>query len=440
MPAVPPLSAASHARSHPRSRQHRRSSRSLPHPDSRPGVGRRVVVPVYNEQSRAGAQHPSPPRLPERDVPLQLADRHRRQREHRRHACIAAALADELAARHAPAAGPQGPRPRAARGVVAQRRARRLLHGRRPVDRPARAAAAGRAAAVRPQRRRDRLAPGARRARRARPQARADLARVQHHLARDAARALHRCPMRLQGGHPRRSRATASADPRRRLVLRHRAARARPARAACGSTRCRSTGSTTPTRAWTSCARRSTDLKGVARLASRRRWRASPPSASSRPSPTPCSSSLLREAGSAPALANARGTRPHRRRPTRPPTGASPSASWAGTVCCATTPPARRSSRSRSALTAGALGVLHGLGAGASRAVELAVLVAASLVATVTRYVALKTLVFAGAKQPANGDTGVTLARALADPPGARPGRHEGPVPVPCRPDRRPVS
>jgi putative flippase GtrA len=50
-------------------------------------------------------------------------------------------------------------------------------------------------------------------------------------------------------------------------------------------------------------------------------------------------------------------------------------------------------------LTAGALGVLHGAAPGASRGVELAVLVAAGLVATVTRYVALKTWVFAGARR-----------------------------------------
>jgi glycosyltransferase involved in cell wall biosynthesis len=85
-------------------------------------------------------------------------------------------------------------------------------------------------------------------------------------------------------------------------------------------------------------------------------------------------------------------------------------------------------------LTAGALGVLHATAPDASRTVELAVLVIASLVATVTRYVALKTLVFARAKRPANGDTGVTLARALADPPVVRSGHFEGPVPVPCRP------
>jgi putative flippase GtrA len=50
-------------------------------------------------------------------------------------------------------------------------------------------------------------------------------------------------------------------------------------------------------------------------------------------------------------------------------------------------------------LTAGALGVLHGVAPGASHAVELAVLVAASLVATATRYVALKTWVFASTRR-----------------------------------------
>ncbi|WCB92150.1 GtrB-like O-antigen conversion [Baekduia alba] len=70
------------------------------------------------------------------------------------------------------------------------------------------------------------------------------------------------------------------------------------------------------------------------------------------------------------------------------------------------------------ALTAGALGVLHGVAPGASRTVELAVLVGASLVATVTRYVALKTWVFAGARRerrvvaaaPADDKPGIALA------------------------------
>ena len=46
-------------------------------------------------------------------------------------------------------------------------------------------------------------------------------------------------------------------------------------------------------------------------------------------------------------------------------------------------------------LTSGALGVLHGLSASPPRGLELAVLIAASTVATVTRYVALRTWVFA---------------------------------------------
>ncbi len=46
-------------------------------------------------------------------------------------------------------------------------------------------------------------------------------------------------------------------------------------------------------------------------------------------------------------------------------------------------------------LTSGALGVLHGLSAHPSRGLELAVLIVASTAATVTRYVALRTWVFA---------------------------------------------
>jgi glycosyltransferase involved in cell wall biosynthesis len=91
-------------------------------------------------------------------------------------------------------------------------------------------------------------------------------------------------------------------------------------------------------------------------------------------------------------------------------------------------------------LTAGGLGVLHAVAGqhpGPSRALELSVLIAASLAATVTRYVALKTWVFSRAKRPAQRHAGVTLAGALADSPGASSGRIQGPVPVPCRPARR---
>jgi glycosyltransferase involved in cell wall biosynthesis len=48
-------------------------------------------------------------------------------------------------------------------------------------------------------------------------------------------------------------------------------------------------------------------------------------------------------------------------------------------------------------LTSGALAVMHGLDANPSRPLELGVLIAASTAATVTRYVALRTWVFAGA-------------------------------------------
>jgi putative flippase GtrA len=51
-------------------------------------------------------------------------------------------------------------------------------------------------------------------------------------------------------------------------------------------------------------------------------------------------------------------------------------------------------------LTTAALGVLHGLDAHPARPVELIVLVAASLVATITRYVALKSWVFARRRAP----------------------------------------
>jgi putative flippase GtrA len=69
-------------------------------------------------------------------------------------------------------------------------------------------------------------------------------------------------------------------------------------------------------------------------------------------------------------------------------------------------------------LTTSALGVLHGIDASPSRAIELTVLVAASLVATVTRYLALKTWVFARRR---GHDASALRARRLgsaADPAG----------------------
>lgn len=59
------------------------------------------------------------------------------------------------------------------------------------------------------------------------------------------------------------------------------------------------------------------------------------------------------------------------------------------------------------ALTAGALAVLHGIDPTPARAVELAVLVAASTAATVTRYVALRSWVFARRRLPGNSQVSV---------------------------------
>jgi putative flippase GtrA len=68
-------------------------------------------------------------------------------------------------------------------------------------------------------------------------------------------------------------------------------------------------------------------------------------------------------------------------------------------------------------LTAGALGVLHGVAPHAGRHVELAVLVAAGFAATVTRYVALKAWVFAagsGAAGPGAAASRAAASRAAA--------------------------
>ncbi len=62
-------------------------------------------------------------------------------------------------------------------------------------------------------------------------------------------------------------------------------------------------------------------------------------------------------------------------------------------------------------LTSGALAVLHGLDSSPARWVELAVLIAASLAATVTRYVAFRTWVFARRHRPQ------TTQAAPAEPP-----------------------
>ena len=105
-----------------------------------------VVVPVYNEETDL-------PRCVRRlhahlsaGLPLLLPDHGRRQRQHGPHLAVAQELARELPCVRVRAPGPEGPRPRAGRRLVGLRRPGARLHGRRPVDRPRRAAPAGRPA------------------------------------------------------------------------------------------------------------------------------------------------------------------------------------------------------------------------------------------------------------------------------------------------------
>ena len=145
-----------------------------------------IVVPVYNEEADLEALDPPAPRATSTErVPAPVADHHRRQRQHRRH--VGHRLPRSPHELDGVAGRPprrKGPRPGAARGVVGQRRRRRRLHGRRPVDRPRRAAAARRAARVRPQRRRHRHPPGRRTPGRARARAGGDLPDLQPAPAR----------------------------------------------------------------------------------------------------------------------------------------------------------------------------------------------------------------------------------------------------------------
>ncbi len=68
-------------------------------------------------------------------------------------------------------------------------------------------------------------------------------------------------------------------------------------------------------------------------------------------------------------------------------------------------------------LTSGALAVLHGLDATPARPLELGVLIAASTAATVTRYVALRTWVFAGAARWASKKRRMRPHASSADAP-----------------------
>ena len=215
-----------------------------------------VVVPVYNEETdlepsvrrldaHLAAQFPYSYRITIADNASTDAT-----------PSIARALAGEIPAVGVRAAGGEGPRPGAAHGVVASDAAVLAycdvdlstdLAALLPLVAPLISGHSDLAIGTR-------LAP--RLAGRPRPEAGVHLPLLQPAAARHAADRLHRRPVRLQG-HPRRRRPAAAAA-RARTPAGSSTPRCwcSPSARACGSTRCPSTGSTTPTPASTSSRRR----------------------------------------------------------------------------------------------------------------------------------------------------------------------------------------
>ena len=215
---------------------------------------------------------------------------------------------------------------------------------------------------------------------------------VQHHPPHGPARPLQRCAVRLQGGPHRRAARPHRRRARRRLVLRHRAARARPAarpahprgarrlgrrpRLARGH---REDGVGRPARRRAARRRRRDRAVPARRRPVDDRLRAALPGAA-----RPAGRRWREHRGARDhAVGEHRGQPPlHVRRPrARGPGRAHIRGAF---VFVLTLGPDQ-----------GALAVLHGLDASPARWVELAVLIAASLAATVTRYVAFRTWVFA---------------------------------------------
>ncbi len=374
-----------------------------------------VVVPVYNEQAIARAVDPPAARVPRRPAPVRVADRDRRQRQHRR------------APRDRRRAGRSSCRTSSYLRLAAKGRGRALraawsrsdadvarLHGRRPVDRP-------RARCCRWSRRSlsghsdvaigTRLAPGSRVVRGPKREL---ISRSYNRLLRtSSARRFSDAQCGFKAIRARRRARAAPAGRRRRLVLRHRAARPRPATRAAHPRGRRSTGSTTPTRASTIVPTALDDLRGVARLVLQQGSRASRSSASPRRSPTPLLYLLLRAAlgaGLAPtplalavtAVANTQANR----RVTFDLRGADGLLAQhaAGLAAFALA----------LALTDGALAALTALDRGASRALETSVLVVASAAGTVGRYLALRLVLSRGAAAAPRRPSSLRFARRAA--------------------------
>ena len=177
-----------------------------------------IVVPVYNEEADLEASIRRLHALPDRAVPAPVARHDRRQRQHRPdvgHRLPPRRRARRRAGRSTStrrvAAGRCAPRGRASDAP------RRRLHGRRPLDRPRRAAPARRAARVRPQRRRDRHPAGAAARAVVRGPKREAISRAYNLLLKaDAAQRVLRRAVRVQGDADRRRPRAAAARSRTR--------------------------------------------------------------------------------------------------------------------------------------------------------------------------------------------------------------------------------
>ena len=237
------------------------------------GPDRRHRRPRVQRSRRAAGRSPPVARVPRAQLPVLVAGHDRRQRDRPTArwfvaACSSPASSTGVRAVHLDA---EGPRPRAAFGVERERR--RVvaymdvdlstdLDALLPLVAPLVSGHSDIAIG-------SRLAPGC--IRRARPEARVHLAGVQLLAARGVRDAGARRAVRVQGRARRRRAPAAPRDRGRRVVLRHRAAAARASTTACASTKCRSTGSTTPTVASTSSAPRAATSRASPRMV-RRFW------------------------------------------------------------------------------------------------------------------------------------------------------------------------
>ena len=340
-----------------------------------------IVVPVRDEEAALELSIRRLHRFLIDRVPVQLADRDRGQREHRRDA-------------RAAAGSPASCRPSTGCGSSSKGRGRALR----------RAWAASDAQVVCymdvdlstdlrgcsrwwrrccPATATSRSGPGSRTARAwCAAQARADLARLQPHPPHGAAGRF----TDAQCGSRRSAPRTAGRAARRRSATTAGSSTpscwSSPSAAGCGSTRSRSTGSTTPTRAWI-VRTAIDDLSGVARVCRRiaggavHRRRAASTLAYALLLPRPARDARRRRRQRRGAPRD--GGRQHRRQPL---------AHVPHPRSRGITPPSRAGALIfvlALALTNGALLVLHGIEPEPPRAVELAVLVAANLTATVTR-------------------------------------------------------